>query len=225
MHEATTDSDKALIALLNLDIDLLLSKCVNTFRMSHEQDLHLLSLRVGINKLRKSLINFIILPRDINWKFILKLWVLVNQLLNLILVILDHFISALNILVQLVYLRLRLLFQLVDGSLWIQVQLLQLAAKWFIFLWLFLYLYSVFLHLCQLFLNLCWLFEHFIDQLTLIILSFLNRSITCGNSGAETVNLIVKWFNHLLQILNTVWKGSILSGAIFEFSVFDVYHS
>jgi len=214
MHEATTDSDKALIALLNLDIDLLLSKCVNTFRMSHEQDLHLLSLWIGINKLRKSLINFIILPRDINWKFILKLWVLVNQLLNLILVILDHFISVLNILLQ-----------LVDGTLWIQVQLLQLAAKWFIFLWLFLYLYSAILYLCQLFLNLCWLFEHFIDQLTLIILSFLNRSITCGNSGAETVNFIVKWFNHLLQILNTVWKGSILSGAIFEFSVFDVYHS
>ena len=45
MHEATTDSDQQVITLFNLDVNLALSKLIDTFGFPQEQDVQFTLLR------------------------------------------------------------------------------------------------------------------------------------------------------------------------------------
>ena len=64
MHIPTTNSDKDL-SLPNINMHSLLSKLVNTLRLSHEHDLHFLTFRVGVDEVAEGFVDRVILPRNI----------------------------------------------------------------------------------------------------------------------------------------------------------------
>lgn len=63
---ATTDLDQDLVALLYLDVDLLLAELVDTFRLSKEQNLEGVLLRVLAQELTKDLVGGIICLRVVD---------------------------------------------------------------------------------------------------------------------------------------------------------------
>ena len=65
-HVTTTNSYHNLIALLNLNVNPLLAKLVDTFGFSEEEDVHLLSLWIFIDKISKGSIDGIIFLGNIN---------------------------------------------------------------------------------------------------------------------------------------------------------------
>lgn len=65
VHEATADTDLEVVALLNFDVDTLLTEAVHTLRLSEEQDLHFFSLRVHVDEVGKTLFDDVALFGDI----------------------------------------------------------------------------------------------------------------------------------------------------------------
>lgn len=59
MHETSSDSDKDLITLLNLDEDPLLAKPVNSFRLTQKQNLELGPFGEGVECLTQGGINLV----------------------------------------------------------------------------------------------------------------------------------------------------------------------
>ena len=66
MHETATDPDQQIVALLNLDVDSLLSKLVDAFGLSQEEDLHPLSLRILVDEIGEHLVDIVRLLRDVD---------------------------------------------------------------------------------------------------------------------------------------------------------------
>ena len=50
VHVASADSDQNLVPLLDLDVNLLLAKLVDAFRLSQEHDVHLFSFWVLVDE-------------------------------------------------------------------------------------------------------------------------------------------------------------------------------
>lgn len=73
MHETTTDTNEYLIAFLNLNMDFLWSKLVNSLRLSQEHYLHLLFLRIRVYEFGKCLINLIRILWHVSVQHILNL--------------------------------------------------------------------------------------------------------------------------------------------------------
>ena len=61
VHEATANTDKNLVAFLNLDVHSLGPKLVNALRLSQEHDLHLFLLWVRVDESGERLINLVAL--------------------------------------------------------------------------------------------------------------------------------------------------------------------
>lgn len=59
-HVSATDPNEDLVALLNADIDPLVSKLIHTSRFTQEHDLHLLALRIRVNEVSQSKVDPII---------------------------------------------------------------------------------------------------------------------------------------------------------------------
>ena len=66
MHVAAADPNEQIVAFFNFDEDASLSKLVNALRLTKEQDFHVVSLGVLINKSSQRHINVILLLRYVN---------------------------------------------------------------------------------------------------------------------------------------------------------------
>ena len=75
MHVSSTNSYKNLITLFNLDIHTFLSELVDTFAFSQKHDLHLCSLRIGVQIVSENLVDFIVFMSNINSLVFLKLFI------------------------------------------------------------------------------------------------------------------------------------------------------
>ena len=66
MHEAAANANLNLVTFLNFDVDAFLSKLVHALRLSQEQHLDTIALRILINVIRQMTINFIHLMANAN---------------------------------------------------------------------------------------------------------------------------------------------------------------
>lgn len=80
MHEATTNSDKNLVAFLDLDIDSFLSELVDALALPEEHDLEFRSLWVTIQIASEGFVYFVILMPNIYRLPFLQLFIRFNQL-------------------------------------------------------------------------------------------------------------------------------------------------
>jgi len=88
-HVSTTDSDKNFVTLFNLHINAFLAELVNTFRFTKEHNLHLFALRISINEIGQSDVNFISLVSDVNYLGVFELATNKMKLMYLLLSILE----------------------------------------------------------------------------------------------------------------------------------------
>lgn len=80
MHEAATDAHFQIVTFLNLDVDALLAKAVDTLGLSKEQDLHFFLLRVRIDEIGERFLDDVALLGNVGEEQLLHMLLCNEQL-------------------------------------------------------------------------------------------------------------------------------------------------